>query len=76
MRKGLFVFLGPSGAGKSTTQKIITGILKDYQGSVKVNNQEIFTTKNEFFAGLFKINANQQTICLNWWDSKMSLINR
>ncbi|WP_365941713.1 MULTISPECIES: hypothetical protein [Halanaerobium] len=54
----------------------MTGILKDYQGSVKVNNQEIFTTKNEFFAGLFKINANQQTICLNWWDSKMSLINR
>lgn len=48
----IFGFLGPSGAGKSTTQKIITGILKDYQGSVKVNNQEISTTKNDFFENI------------------------
>ncbi|MGM0421360.1 MAG: ATP-binding cassette domain-containing protein, partial [Bacillota bacterium] len=33
-RSEIFGFLGPSGAGKSTTQKIITGILQDYQGSV------------------------------------------
>jgi fluoroquinolone transport system ATP-binding protein len=37
----IFGFLGPSGAGKSTTQKIIIGLLKDYQGKVKVMNQEI-----------------------------------
>jgi fluoroquinolone transport system ATP-binding protein len=48
----IFGFLGPSGAGKSTTQKIITGILKDYQGSVKVNDQEISTTKNNFFENI------------------------
>lgn len=34
-------FLGPSGAGKSTTQKILIGILKDYNGSVKVMGKEI-----------------------------------
>ncbi|MCG8572200.1 MAG: ABC transporter ATP-binding protein [Spirochaetes bacterium] len=37
----IFGFLGPSGAGKSTTQKIIIGILKGYQGQVKVFNQEM-----------------------------------
>lgn len=32
----IFGLLGPSGSGKSTTQKIIIGLLKDYQGEVKV----------------------------------------
>ena len=27
----IFGFLGPSGSGKSTTQKILIGLLKDYQ---------------------------------------------
>lgn len=40
----IFGFLGPSGAGKSTTQKILTGILKDYRGQVRVNDQEISRT--------------------------------
>jgi ABC-type multidrug transport system ATPase subunit len=31
----IFGFLGPSGAGKSTVQKILTGILKDYGGTVR-----------------------------------------
>ena len=30
----IFGFLGPSGAGKSTLQKILTGLLTNYQGSV------------------------------------------
>lgn len=37
----IFGFLGPSGAGKSTTQKILIGILKGYQGNVQINSQEI-----------------------------------
>src|SRR5690606_30098350 len=42
IQKGeVFGFLGPSGAGKSTTQKILIGILKGYQGSVKVMDKEI-----------------------------------
>jgi fluoroquinolone transport system ATP-binding protein len=35
-RGQIFGFLGPSGAGKSTTQKILIGLLKGYQGRVAV----------------------------------------
>src|SRR5665648_532617 len=37
----IFGFLGPSGAGKSTTQKILTGQLKPYTGSVIIDGREI-----------------------------------
>ncbi len=37
----IFGFLGPSGAGKSTTQKILTGLLSDYRGSVRVFDREV-----------------------------------
>lgn len=33
-------FLGPSGAGKSTLQKILLGMLPNYQGSAMVNGTE------------------------------------
>ncbi|MDD6492533.1 MAG: ABC transporter ATP-binding protein [Firmicutes bacterium] len=36
----IFGFLGPSGAGKSTLQKILLGMITDYQGSVMVNRTE------------------------------------
>ena len=50
IKKGeIFGFLGPSGAGKSTTQKIIIGILKNYQGSVKVMGKELKNIKPEYF---------------------------
>ena len=45
----IFGFLGPSGAGKSTTQKIITGILKRFQGEVKVLGENIKTITNDFY---------------------------
>jgi fluoroquinolone transport system ATP-binding protein len=32
----IFGFLGPSGAGKSTTQKLLTGLLRDFQGQASV----------------------------------------
>mgnify|MGYP001337764878 CR=1 FL=1 len=37
----IFGFLGPNGSGKTTTQKILTGILKGYGGSVRVLGKEI-----------------------------------
>ncbi|MFX1534278.1 MAG: ATP-binding cassette domain-containing protein [Promethearchaeota archaeon] len=40
-----FGFLGPSGAGKTTTQKILIGLLKDYQGEVTVLDQDLKTWK-------------------------------
>lgn len=36
----IFGFLGPSGAGKSTLQKILTGLLPRYTGSVLVDGEE------------------------------------
>jgi len=42
IKKGeIFGFLGPSGAGKSTAQKILTGQLKTYTGSVMIEGKEI-----------------------------------
>lgn len=37
----IFGFLGPSGAGKSTMQKILTGTLRNYRGSVRVFDMEM-----------------------------------
>ena len=42
-------FLGPSGAGKSTLQKILTGILRNYRGSVKVLNTEVKNRHTDFY---------------------------
>ncbi len=40
-RGEIFGFLGPSGAGKSTTQNILIGLLKKYQGLVRVMGTEL-----------------------------------
>lgn len=45
----IFGFLGPSGAGKSTTQKLLIGVLKGYQGSVKVMGSEIRDTGPDYY---------------------------
>jgi fluoroquinolone transport system ATP-binding protein len=45
----IFGFLGPSGAGKSTTQKILTGLIKNYRGSAKVNGVEMNSAKSSFY---------------------------
>lgn len=48
----IFGFLGPSGAGKSTTQKILIGILKEYQGSVRVMGQELRGITSDYYEGI------------------------
>lgn len=45
----IFGFLGPSGAGKSTTQKIIIGILKGYEGQVRVMDSELRSVKSDYY---------------------------
>ena len=45
----IFGFLGPSGAGKSTLQKILTGLLTTYDGSVMVNGIEVKRHDNNFY---------------------------
>jgi ABC-2 type transport system ATP-binding protein len=47
-RKGEVVgFLGPNGAGKTTTMRIITGFLPATQGTVKVEDFDIFDDSHE-----------------------------
>lgn len=48
-RGEVFGFLGPSGAGKSTTQKILTGLLKGYTGSVCVFERELKTWDSSYY---------------------------
>jgi len=48
----IFGFLGPSGAGKSTLQKILTGVLRQYRGSVRVLDVEINTRKSSFYENI------------------------
>lgn len=45
----IFGFLGPSGAGKSTTQNILIGLLKGYQGSVSVMGRELNQWGQEYY---------------------------
>lgn len=42
-------FLGPSGAGKSTLQKILIGMLKQYQGHVRIDGAEVRALGNDIY---------------------------
>jgi len=45
----IFGFLGPSGAGKSTMQKILTGVLRDYSGTVRVFGDEVKNRTGNYY---------------------------
>jgi fluoroquinolone transport system ATP-binding protein len=45
----IFGFLGPSGAGKSTTQKVLNGLLRGFQGSVQVNGTDLNHMNRSFY---------------------------
>jgi fluoroquinolone transport system ATP-binding protein len=45
----IFGFLGPSGAGKSTTQKILIGLLKGYQGRAAVMGRELAGWGSDYY---------------------------
>jgi len=48
----IFGFLGPSGAGKSTLQKILTGIITNYNGSAIINNMESRKHNSSFYENI------------------------
>ncbi|MFA5474385.1 MAG: ABC transporter ATP-binding protein [Acholeplasmataceae bacterium] len=41
------IFTGPNGGGKTMLSYIIMGLLRDYSGSIKINNQELNYIKQE-----------------------------
>jgi fluoroquinolone transport system ATP-binding protein len=45
----IFGLLGPSGAGKSTTQNILIGVLKGYQGQVNVFGRSLSSWGAEYY---------------------------
>lgn len=45
----VFGFLGPSGAGKTTTQRLIIGLLRNYEGHIKVLGKERNKWGKNFF---------------------------
>lgn len=48
----IFGFLGPSGAGKSTLQKILTGLITNYEGHAFVNGVECKYHTNSFYENI------------------------
>jgi len=44
----IFGFLGPNGSGKSTTQKILTGILKNYRGEFRILGENLQVNQKKF----------------------------
>ncbi len=46
----VFGFLGPSGAGKSTTQKILYRLLRNYGGTVRVQDRDLRDWDSSLFA--------------------------
>ena len=44
----IFGFLGPSGAGKTTTQRLLIGLLRNYQGQIHVFDKERCTWDKDF----------------------------
>ena len=45
----IFGFLGPSGAGKSTTQKILIGLLQDYEGQIRIFSRDLRSWKSDYY---------------------------
>lgn len=45
----IFGFLGPSGAGKTTTQKLLIGLLRKYEGEINILGKERKDWNKEFF---------------------------
>jgi len=48
----IFGFLGPSGAGKSTTQNILIGLLKKYQGNIQIMGRELHDWGHDFYENI------------------------
>jgi ABC-2 type transport system ATP-binding protein len=59
-RNTIHGFLGPNGAGKTTTMKILVGLLRPNEGTVKVLGQEVHGDRNARFFQLFHDQADSR----------------
>lgn len=59
-RNTIHGFLGPNGAGKTTTMKILVGLLRPNEGTVKVLGQEVHGDSNSRFFQLFHDQADSR----------------
>jgi ABC-2 type transport system ATP-binding protein len=59
-RNTIHGFLGPNGAGKTTTMKILVGLLRPNEGTVKILKQEIHGSKNNIFTQWFSEQADSR----------------
>jgi ABC-2 type transport system ATP-binding protein len=59
-RNTIHGFLGPNGAGKTTTMKILVGLLRPNEGTVKVLGQEVHGDRNARFFQLFHEQADSR----------------
>lgn len=48
----IFGFLGPSGAGKTTTQRLIIGLLRGYEGNIQVLGKERKLWNKDFYENI------------------------
>ncbi len=53
-RNTIHGFLGPNGAGKTTTIKILMGLLRPDEGSIKVLGQELHSKAKSFFHAFYE----------------------
>jgi ABC-2 type transport system ATP-binding protein len=49
-RGEVFGYIGPNGAGKTTTIKILTGLVRDYQGAVLIDGRPVEEERDSFHA--------------------------
>ena len=58
-------YVGPNGSGKPTTIKMLCGILKPTQGSVKINGLDPFKDRVRNSKGIGAVFGNRSLL---WWD--------
>ncbi len=50
LKKGeILGYIGPNGAGKTTTMKIIVGLIRQFEGTLYLNNHPLSKTQNEIY---------------------------
>ena len=56
MKSGLnYAFVGTNGAGKTTITKLLTGLYKDYTGSIYINGKELKEYSHQDIVGFFSV---------------------